>query len=87
MLWTNRDRCSSSDKTVCYWFLSCLAVLATGLPADGPVPDPGRLLCSGAPSLPQQRLATDTGDNLLLCGWNQCDTCVSLGLAQRRVRY
>ena len=68
-------------QTLALISFSCLAVLATGLPADSPVPDPGGLLRSGPPSLPQQRLETDTDDDLLLCGRHQRDPRVSLGLA------
>lgn len=57
-----------------------LAVLAAGLPPDRAVPDSGRVLRSGPPPLPQQRLESDQDDNLLLRGGHQCDSCVPLGL-------
>lgn len=62
--------------------LSSLAVLAAGLPGDRSVSDPGSLLRSGPPSLPQQRLAAAANDALLLCGWHRRDPIVSLGLAE-----
>lgn len=80
ILHKSRDRCYSSIKIISNPFL--LVVLATGLPTDGVVLDPGCLLCPSPPSLPQQRLAKVTDDNLLLCGWHQCDSCVPLGLAE-----
>lgn len=67
-------------------FIPRAAVLATGLPADSPVLDPGRLLRSGPPQLPQQRLAAHTDDHLLLRGRHQRGPCLPLGLAQRRFR-
>lgn len=65
-------------------FHSCLSVLVPGLPADGPVPHPGRILRSGPPPLPQQRLAAHSDEPLLLRGRDQRDSGLSLGLAQRR---
>lgn len=66
--------------------MSCfLPVLVPGLPADGAVPHPGRLLRSDPPPLPQQRLALHPDEPLLLRGGNQRDPSLSLGLAQRRL--
>lgn len=55
-----------------------------GLPADGPVPHPGRVLRSGPPPLPQQRLAAHSDEPLLLRGRDQRDSGLPLGVAQRR---
>lgn len=63
-------------------FVFLLAVLAAGLPPDRALPDSGRVLRSGPPSLPQQRLESDQDGNLLLRGGHQRDSCVPLGLAE-----
>lgn len=68
-------------------FVSLLAVLAAGLPPDRALPDSGRVLRSGPPSLPQQRLEGDQDGNLLLCGRHQRDSCVPLGLAEQRIHF
>lgn len=44
------------------------AVLAAGVPGDGPRHDPGRLLRSDSPSLPQQAVEAAALAHLLLSG-------------------
>lgn len=48
--------------------LSVPAVLAAGVPSDGPGHDPGRLLRSDPPSLPQQAVEAAALAHLLLGG-------------------